>query len=172
MSSARYYACNLAGHCEIDEESGYPTQAACENNCRPASLPLEQAHNILNYTLEQALQLAPSDRVEVIYQATGIVVPVADSRLVLRALITEDSSIMASYPPLYPWAERNIYPQTWIQELQEAHSLAALQELERLGSRLTQDTIDQFLAEGSLADIEAYRNLSRPADVSNNVCPD
>jgi hypothetical protein len=160
MTIPARFACSLAGDCEVDDEHGYFTQTACEQNCRPTSLPLEVAYQVLGYIAEDALRLAPSDRVETIYQYTGITVPVVESRAILLALINEDLPALTHYPILYPWLAENVYPEDWVYALQEAATLSALQELVRLGYPLTQDTLDLFFTEGSPADIAAYHELN------------
>ena len=150
------YSCSLAGNCEVDNDNGYLTSVQCNDSCHPTVLPLDVVYNILDYMQEEALLLAPSDRVEAVHQVTGVVVPSEDASVILRALIDIDIQVIARYPVLYRWAEENIYPQDWAFILQETATLPAIRELERLGYPITSDTIEMFIDRAPRRDVEAY----------------
>ena len=129
------YSCNLRGECEYDEEGGSFTTPNCDGRCRSNDLPLDLIYHTLSFREPGDLvQLAPSDRVEVIHQLTGVIVPTADSSEVLRALADNDLVTLARYPSLYPWLEQNAYPADWNEALQEVAEVlpAAEEELQRL----------------------------------------
>jgi len=156
MATPTRFACSLDGNCEVDEEGNYLTLGECQDQCLPTQLPLDVAYTVLSFIHEEALHLAPSDRVEAVYQLTGVIVPVEDTRRILRALIDTDLDTLADYPILYHWVEENAYPEDWIFALQEAATLAAIREIQRLGYPIEQYTLDKFLAEGSEEDIAAF----------------
>ena len=135
------YRCSLAGKCELDDE-GFLTQEECRRGCVATDLPLDVVYDALSFSPEDALSLAPSDRVEVIHRLTGARVQPVRSRDVLRALLDESPDAIAHYPELYPWAERNLYPSDWVAALADAGSRQAVAELRRLGYEPMQETLD------------------------------
>src|SRR5665647_29102 len=97
---AQYYSCNLDGQCEVDPAS-FHSLADCQRDCQALgglADTKEAAYIILEYNLEQALEAAPSDRVQLIRRLTGVSVPPEDSWNVLMALLTKDYYYLYYYP--------------------------------------------------------------------------
>src|SRR5665647_705119 len=98
---AEYYSCNLDGQCEIDVENGqYNTLEECQH-CQPlggGNDAKEAAYIAMSYNLEQALDAAPSDRVQLIRRITGITVPTGYSWEVLLTLVNQDYQTLYHYP--------------------------------------------------------------------------
>lgn len=126
------FACTLDGRCELDNENGYYTLEQCTASCRPVDIPLDTAYASLAFMGEEVLRLAPSDRVEAVYQITEVIVPSEETVPILQALLYDDLATLACYPELYHWAERNLYPAEWAITLQEEGTPVALAELSRL----------------------------------------
>jgi hypothetical protein len=143
---ALLFSCSLRGRCEPDPDSGSLTREKCRATCRATDLPLEVAYMVVEFLTGETVYLAPSDRVEVLAQVTGVDVPARNSFAVLSALLSEDLDTLARYPVIYAWAERNLYPKDWMLALQDASSPEALRELERLGYSV-QERSGEFLGE-------------------------
>lgn len=68
------YSCNLHGQCEADGLGIYPSLEECEANCLSMDdrQSLDLAYLVLSYDWDQARQLAPSDKKELIKRTFGV----------------------------------------------------------------------------------------------------
>ena len=96
------YTCNLAGQCEEDDMGQFNTLEECQRNCRllaeGAADAREIAYEIMTFDLEQALEAAPSDRVQVIRRVTGVTVEPASSHGILFAIVLQDWTWLYNSP--------------------------------------------------------------------------
>jgi hypothetical protein len=99
-----HYACNFHGHCEVDDEGAFDTQELCEHQCEGS----EQVDT--QYTLAEALHLAPSDQVEVVRRLTGITVPRGRVRRAVRGLVALEEGDPRSFGLLefHPYLQSRI----------------------------------------------------------------
>lgn len=100
------FACSLRGICESDPDGSYEERGSCEKKCH-SSEQVDMLYEILSYNPKAALEAAPSDRVRVIRDLTGIRVRPEDSYQILRALIGEKIDILVDYPVMIPYLEKH-----------------------------------------------------------------
>ena len=86
------YSCNLRGQCEEDWDGVYLTAVECQAACvvaidREAE---DVARQVISYDEERALALAPSDRVTLFRELTGLKVGPVESYRALLAYYTKD----------------------------------------------------------------------------------
>jgi hypothetical protein len=95
------YSCTLKGRCEIDLNGIYPDQVTCEANCHPyeGDIPDDVMYDILALNLEDALDLAPSDIVIILFRVTGIRANKSYARDLLTYVIDNN------YVKLWFWGE-------------------------------------------------------------------
>jgi hypothetical protein len=95
------YACNLRGICEEDNWGTFATEAECQDECQGAEyrdlLPCILAYG----DMTQVLEMAPSDRVQVVRELVGEILPLELADDILVALTERDIFILAHYPTLY-----------------------------------------------------------------------
>jgi len=88
------FSCNLNGTCEEDFDEGiYLTRQQCQASCQSlgeGADTREAAYLAMSFNLEQALNAAPSDRVNLIRRITGVTVTADDSWDTLASIITDD----------------------------------------------------------------------------------
>lgn len=88
-----HYSCNLSGQCEANFLGTYRTQAQCQARCHPTDLKADEREMMfiaLSYDPDQALLLAPSDKVEYLVREYGIRVNIDQATPVLTALYSND----------------------------------------------------------------------------------
>lgn len=87
------YSCNLSGRCEPDRSGVFPTQVACRARCQSSPLSSHEKEMMfltLSYNPEQALDLAPSDKVEYVWREYGIRANINYVNILLVALYTNE----------------------------------------------------------------------------------
>src|SRR5665647_1112857 len=108
------YTCNFAGTCELDVH-GYSTQEECIQQCRPVEAK-DLIYLMLSYNLrdlEDLEKLAPSDRLRLIREITGLSVQLSppESYRMLVALVHRDVQELVTYPQLVPYLIREYPPE-------------------------------------------------------------
>lgn len=83
------YACSSKGICEAEEQGEYEDRPMCQALCQGWEYAEETLEFYIN-NIDRAIYLAPSDRVIVIEELTGLTVQVIDSKAVLESIATED----------------------------------------------------------------------------------
>ena len=96
------YSCSFSGECEIDPDGLYTSLEECKVECQGVEAK-ELQYLIYGYAPEEALALAPSDRVILVKRETGVTVSGYDSYDILFGLGTNNVMILAHYPQLYDY---------------------------------------------------------------------
>jgi hypothetical protein len=95
------YSCSLAGICEENILGGiYTTQEECQANCSPRE-NRDLLYIIASYNLEDTTLMAPSDKIRVIQEFTGIRLPADFPRAKLSNVILNLAG--EGYPYLLPF---------------------------------------------------------------------
>lgn len=87
------YSCTLKGSCEYDDYGDHPDLITCQANCNryEGELIDDLVYDILALNLEDALELAPSDIIVILFRVSGIRSPdVSLSRQLLNNVIDRD----------------------------------------------------------------------------------
>jgi hypothetical protein len=80
------YSCSLRGQCEVDPEGPYTSEQECLNDCQSTANRDTTLVSLSYAPAEASYVLAPSERVELLRQLTGIEVPKEQSGDYLRSL--------------------------------------------------------------------------------------
>jgi hypothetical protein len=106
------FACSFAGQCEIDDEGDYESDASCRADCETVDPEdRELAYITLQYDLETAMHLAPSDRVAFLRRLTGVTIPTTRTRDVIQTLNigNELGRLMDEFPQLRDYIHRTYH---------------------------------------------------------------
>jgi len=98
-SSKMPYSCTINGTCEDDRLGRHQDLATCQANCKPyqGEIIPDILYDILTLNLEDALDLAPSDIVIVLFRLTGLRVSLDEARRILTLVIDKDYLALWEY---------------------------------------------------------------------------
>ena len=124
------YSCGLNGECQEDPQGRYRSVGACQRNCQAVDSKDVQ-YLIYGYSPQNAIDLAPLDRIEVVKRLTGAVVDPTDAYNILLGLGTDNLILLTRYPVIYDYLQQHHSMKELVPGLNESGTVEAFNILVR-----------------------------------------
>lgn len=101
------FSCSYSGQCEPDRYGQFASQEECQANCSGIENK-DIEYSIRSYDVGSALHLAPTDRIRVVKDAYGLIVPADEAYKIIEAHAHSNWWVLRRYAHMREFVESQI----------------------------------------------------------------